>query len=267
MGDHKSNPWWVVPRPRPRAALKLVCFPYAGAGASIFRPWHSYLSEDVEVCGIQLPGRQNRILESPFTRVSDLLEELGPQILPLLDRPFAFFGHSMGSILGFEMARWLLRIRGLEPSCLFVSGRRAPQISDTDPALHIMSDTNFVAEIRRLNGTPKEILNDPEILKLILPTLRADAELCETYSYSVNTTLSCSIIAFCGREDHQETPDRMGGWCCQTTGEFSLHLMPSDHFFIHSNERQLLRCLQEELNIRCRTPRTGRSFFERNLGH
>jgi len=246
----KSNAWCVLSRANPGAATRLVCFPYGGAGASIFGMWHRWLPEDVEICGIQLPGRQNRILESPFTRIPPLVMELGAALVPLLDRPFYFFGHSMGAILSFEMTRWLHRNRDLMPKSLFVSGRRAPQIPDTDPPLHMMNEEDFLAEINKLHATPKEVLADPALLRLVLPALRADAELCETYEYVSDATLSCPIVAFGGTDDDEETLERMKAWHSQTSGPFSLHAIQGDHFFIHSNEQQVLALLRTELRRR-----------------
>ena len=249
-GQSESNPWYVVPKANPRAVMRLVCFPYAGASASIFGSWHRWLPEDVEVCGIQLPGRQNRILEPPFTRISLLVTELGAALLPLFDRPFAFFGHSLGALLGFEMARWLSRNQSLVPVSLFVSGRRAPHISDNDPPLHLMNDANFLAEIRKLNGTPEEVLADPYVLQMVLPALRADAELGETYEYVNDAALTCRIVAFGGIDDDEETLERMTEWRLQTTGDFSMHPVQGGHFFIQSSEQRVLELLRTELSSR-----------------
>jgi medium-chain acyl-[acyl-carrier-protein] hydrolase len=248
MHRRESNPWCVVPKPKPKAVIKLVCFPYAGASASIFALWPRRLPEAIEVCGIQLPGRQNRFLEPPFTRTPLLVRELGAALLPSLDRPFAFFGHSVGAILIFEVTRWLRRHRNPMPQALFVSGRRAPQIPGSDPPFHLMNSVDFLAAIRKLNATPEEILADPDLLQLILPALRADMELCETYEYVDDASLSCPIVGFAGLDDDDETLQRMYGWRLQTTGDFSLHALPGDHFFIHSSERQLLALLRMELS-------------------
>src|SRR6202521_4801574 len=126
----RRNSWYVAHPPNPDAALKLFCFPYAGGSASAFRSWHLALPREVEVCGVQLPGRANRLLEPAFTCIPDLLEELAPALLAVADRPFAFFGHSMGAIVAFELSRWLQRHKEVMPKHLFVSGRRAPQIPD-----------------------------------------------------------------------------------------------------------------------------------------
>jgi medium-chain acyl-[acyl-carrier-protein] hydrolase len=166
----------------------------------------------------------------------------------LLDRPFAFFGHSMGAIVSFEMARWLRLNRNLLPKYLFVSGRRAPQIPDTDPPLHVVDEVEFLTEIRKLKGTPEELLASPDVRRLVLPALRADTELCETYAYVSDAALSCPITAFCGKQDEDETLEKMEAWRLQTTGEFALHLIEGSHFFIHSEEQAVLKLLRIRLS-------------------
>jgi medium-chain acyl-[acyl-carrier-protein] hydrolase len=226
----------------------MFCFPYAGASASIFRSWHTRLPEQVETYGIQLPGRGNRTFEPPFTRVSELVDKLGAALLPLLDRPFVFFGHSMGAILSFELARSLRRNQQVSPAHLFVSGRRAPQIADTSPPLHLMNDVSFLTTVKELNGTPPEVLANVELLQLLLPALRADTELCETYAYVNDAPLPCPITAFGGRSDDEETLNLMEGWRLQTQNRFCLHPLEGDHFFIRSSEQELLNLLRVELS-------------------
>lgn len=243
-----QSDWWVLSRPNPGAALRVFCLPYAGASASIYRSWHTALPAEVEVFGVQLPGRSNRYSEPPFTRVKDLVDSLVPALVPLLDRPFVFFGHSMGAIASFEAARWLRRYRERVPDHLFVSGRRAPQIPDTSPPMHLMNDEEIIAKISELNGTPRSILNNAEMRQMILPVIRADAAICETYKYVDDAALPCPITAFCGLEDREETPELSKEWRVQTTSVFTLHELKGDHFFIHSNERKLLRLLGQDLN-------------------
>ena len=242
-----SGDWCTVRKPNPSATMKLFCFPYAGAGPSIFYGWHSMLPADIEICAIQLPGRANRMRERPFNRVPELIAKLAPALCPLLDRPFAFFGHSMGAILSFETARWLRRNRQVLPGMLLVSGRRAPQIPNTDPFLHTMGDDEFLDAIRELDGTPAEVMKDADLMRLILPVLRADFELCETYEYTNSGPLRCPIAAFAGKADKEEPLASMAPWRAQTEDLFVLHAIDGGHFFIHSNERELLDLLHVTL--------------------
>lgn len=246
--DGKWRSWNIVSKAVPRATLRFFCFPYGGGNASIYQWWHVRLPEQVEVRAIQLPGRANRIGETPFTRITDLVPVLTEALLPLLDRPFAFFGHSLGAILSFEVTRELQRRRSLLPKCLFVSGRRAPQIPCTDPPSYSKSDEDFLAYLDELNGTHPEVRKNAELLQLLLPVLRADFELGETYQYSKGTPLSCAITVFGGSDDEETSHGWLEGWRLQTSGKFSQHILSGGHFFIHANEDELLKVLHAELS-------------------
>ncbi len=176
--------WLRSPKPNPQASLRLFCFPYVGGGALIFRTWPNSLPATAEVCPVELPGRGTRLKETPFTRLLPLVQALAQALLPHLDKPFAFFGHSMGALISFELTRQLRRLYGLVPLHLFVSAHRAPQLPDPDPPIHTLPEAEFMEELRCLNGTPKEVLEQPELMELMLPILRADFALCETYIYA-----------------------------------------------------------------------------------
>ena len=179
-----SDPWIACRKPRPQARLRLFCFPYAGGGASIFRTWPDGLPADVEVCPVQLPGRGTRLMERPFTQLSPLVEALAQALLPLLDKPFAFFGHSLGALVSFELARHLRRQYGVHPVRLFVSACRAPQIPHRDRPIHTLPEAEFLAELRRLNGTPAEVLEHEELMRdrtsRLAGGFRAVRNLCRT---------------------------------------------------------------------------------------
>lgn len=206
------------------------------------------MTDDVELHAVQLPGRAERINEAPLTRMSELVSRLGPRLAPLLDLPFAFFGHSMGAILSFEVARWLRANRAPLPKVLVVSGRRAPHVPDHDPPRYLMNDRELIAEIQKLNATSGELLTHPEFLELILPSLRADFELCETYEYRPSDPLTCPITALYGADDEDETLDRVKEWQFHTTATFSFREMQGDHFFIHGNVKKILDLIQTDLN-------------------
>lgn len=247
------TPWLTCPRPNPRARLRLFCFPYAGGSTMIYRQWQDALPAEVELCPVQLPGRAARLREAPFTRVEPLVAACAEALGPYLDKPFAFFGHSMGATIGFELARWLRRHGGPQPRILFVSGRRAPQLPDTLPHTYDLPDADFIADLRRLNGTPTEVLEHPEMMALLLPLLRADFELIQTYSYTPEPPLSCPIAAFGGVEDEEGSGPFLEAWREQTTGGFSLQLFPGDHFFLHTARAPLLEALSRRLHESLRT--------------
>src|ERR1700674_5350722 len=191
-----ADSWFPFRKPDPDARLRLFCFPYAGAGALIFRSWSDALPSDVEVCPIQLPGRGTRLMERPFTQLTPLVEVLARALAPLLDMPFAFFGHSLGALVSFELALRIRREYGRHPVRLLVSAARAPQFPHRRSPIHALPEKEFLAELRRLNGTPGELLDHQELMEIMLPLLRADFAVYETYSYSNETPLNCPISAF-----------------------------------------------------------------------
>ena len=237
---------WIPSRkPDPKTRLRLFCFPYAGAGALIFRKWSDALPREVEVCPIQLPGRGTRLKEPPFTKLPSLIEALARALDPLLDKPFAFFGHSLGALIGFELARQIRRQYGLIPVRLFASAGCAPQIPHRALPIHTLPDNQFLAELRRLNGTPRELLDHEELMEVMLPILRADFALYETYLYSTEPPLSCPISAFGGLQDRRVSASDLEAWRSQTSASFSLRMFPGDHFFL--KEPLLLQVLSQEL--------------------
>jgi medium-chain acyl-[acyl-carrier-protein] hydrolase len=172
-----------------------------------------------------------------------LVQAIATALLPHLDKPFALFGHSMGAIVSFELARLLRQNYGISPVYLFVSGRRAPQIPHPKPPTYNLPEPAFLAELRRLNGTPKAVLENAELLQLLLPIVRADFEALETYFYQAQPPLECPIAAFGGLSDTETNIDNLEAWANQTTAAFSLQMLPGDHFFLHSAQSQLLQYL------------------------
>lgn len=241
------NLWITRPQMNPQAHFRLFCFPYAGAGASIFRTWSNDLPPEIEVCPIQLPGRENRLRESPYTRLSPLIQTLAPLLRPYLDIPFAFFGHSLGALISFELTRELRRQNWPVPVHLFISGSRAPQIPDLDLPIHRLPEPKFLESLRRLNGIPEEVLQNPDLMQLFLPVLRSDFAILETYFYSTQEPLDCPIFAFGGMEDRKVSQEALAVWRDQTCGEFRLQRFPGDHFFLHSNQQPLLQTIAQEI--------------------
>jgi len=246
-GIPATSPWLLCPRPNPKAALRLFCFPYAGGAAGTFHRWAEYLPASVELCAVQLPGRGSRLLEPPFKRLPLLVQAAGKELLSYLDKPSSFFGHSMGATIGFELARFLSKEHNIKLAHLFVSGRRAPHLIDNEPMTYHLEEPEFLEELRRLNGTPKDVLNHPELMQLLLPALRADFEMIQTYVYIPGSPLDCSITAFRGLEDKNVTREQIAAWRQQTTARFSLQMFSGDHFFIHEAQTFLLETLSLEL--------------------
>ncbi|MFQ5616960.1 MAG: thioesterase II family protein [Anaerolineales bacterium] len=239
----RLDDWFYRPQPVPHPHKRLFCFPYAGGGASFFRAWPGGLPPGIELLALQLPGRESRFLEPPLTRISALVKAFLPAILPYLDVPFSFFGHSMGSTVAFELTRHLRERSASLPEHLFVSGHHAPQIPYPHPPIHNLPETTFLEEIRRFEGTPEEVLQHKELMQLLIPVLRADFEMTETYQYIPGSPLTCPITVFGGREDHQVPIDNLEAWREQTMAGFALHMFPGGHFYLQDRESQLLQLI------------------------
>lgn len=238
---------WVRCYRNPRARLRLFCFPYAGGGVSTFHSWSTQLPGEVEVCPVQLPGRELRLSEPPFTSLFPMVETLARVLVPDLDVPFAFFGHSMGGLISFELTRRLRKERKPSPVHLFVSGYRAPQLPDPDPPIHQLPEDELLAELRKIDGTPEDILREPELMNLFLPLLRADFAVCETYVYAGETPLDCPITAFGGVQDGKVSRKELAAWRNQTSGSFNLYMFPGNHFFLQSERALFLQVLTRAL--------------------
>lgn len=244
----RTNPWLASFESSERVSLRLFCFPYAGGGAWIYRDWHRFLPESIGVYAAQLPGRGDRLTEPPFVDLPALIEPLTEAIKSYLDKPLAFFGHSMGALIAFELARKLRGEYGIEPAHLFVSGCRAPQFPVSDAVTYNLEDAEFIEELRRLNGTPREMLENPELMQLMGPVLRADFQLCQTYAYTDSPRLRCPITVFGGLKDNDVTRESLQPWRDHTSASFALRLLPGDHFFLHSAAAILLRMIAQELH-------------------
>ena len=242
-----TDPWIRRHKPRPDAALRLFCLPYAGGGASIYRPWAEALPDWLEVCAVQLPGREERIAEPAYRQVGRLLPELVERLRPYLDRPVALFGHSMGAVIAYEVAR-ALTLEGRRPEHLIVSGQRAPFLPLERPTSYHLSDPDFQQRLRELNGTPAPILQEPELMKMVLPLLRCDFELSETYRRERAEPLDCPITALGGLEDAEVDPEAIDAWREVSRCPVDVRMLPGDHFFVHSRRADVLQIVQRCLH-------------------
>lgn len=239
--------WITYPKRNPQARVRLFCFPYAGGATLPYRGWADKLPTDVEICPVMIPGRGSRLTEPAFTRLLPLVRAIAEAMLSHLNRPFALFGHSMGATIAFELARYLRRSFGCVPSHLFVSGCRAPQLPRKNPPIHNLPESEFIAELRRLNGTTDEVLENSELIRLVIPTLRADFEVCSTYEYRAEAPLDCPISAYGGMQDPDVGRADLEAWSEQTTESVSVRMLPGDHFFINAPNSRLLQILPSEL--------------------
>lgn len=239
----------TVPKPNPAARLRLFCFPFAGGSATFFRSWAEQFPPDLqyrtELCAVRFPGHERRN-EPLFTRLAPIVDMLRPAVAAYASLPFAFFGHSMGALVSFELARELRRRRMQGPVHIIVSGHRAPHLPDPNPAFHRLPDPEFLTALRKYGGTPDEVLHNAELVQLFMPVLRADFAVCETYAYKPEEPLDCSITAFGGVEDPRVTRDELSAWQAQTRDSFSLRMFPGGHFFLQSSE-PFLQVLAQDL--------------------
>ena len=242
--------WLAHYKPNANAKLRLFCFPYAGGSAMLFQSWSKSLPRTVEVCPVQPPGRGDRLREQPFTRLQPLVQAAAESLRPFLDdMPFAFFGHSMGAMISFELARLLRREGRAQPQQLFLSGSNAPQLApqsgSTGRHIHNLPAPELIEELRRLNGTPREVLDHPELMELLLPIIRADMAVCETYTYTPEPPLDCAISAFGGLQDLEVPREGVRAWHSQTRSSFAMWMFEGDHFFLHQALPQMLRIVSE----------------------
>jgi surfactin synthase thioesterase subunit len=241
MTDLTTDPWLYRREPRATPRVRLFCFPYAGVGPSAYRAWHGVLPAEVDVCVIQLPGREGRFHEPAFTNMAALVTALTPALLPHLDVPFVFFGHSMGSVVACEVARSLTASASPRPAHVIVSGRRALQESDPDSPLSPLGDQQFVAEIdRRYGGIPAPILADREMLALLLPCLRADIAALESYVPTARPRLTCPMTVLGGNDDTRAPVGGLPAWQEQTSSSVRVRTFPGDHFYLNARRAEVL---------------------------
>jgi len=244
----RHNRWYVCPRPNPGAELRLFVFPFAGGSPSAFTSWFDGFPGNVEAHFAHYPGRGSRYNEPPIRSLDALVDNLLQNIEPLTDKPFAFFGHSMGGLIAFELALELRRKNLTGPRLLFVSASGAPQIPDPHPPIHSLPDSEFLPSLEELNGTPPEISQHPEMMQVLTPMIRADFEAVETYLFKPGgPPLDCPIIAFGGTEDPRISRERLAGWAVQTSSRFETKFLPGNHFFVNSAKDSILRFVEEEI--------------------
>lgn len=247
MYQRDPAPWFSSPKNGQPARLRLFCFPYAGGSALIYRGWQNYLPAGVSVWPVQLPGRGSRYKESPYVSMPEVVRVLTDAIEPFLEIPFAFFGHSMGAMMSFELAHAVNEKYQKQPRHVFVSGSGGPHLPRTTPNIHDLPDDKFITRLKELNGTPPEVFENPELMLMMMKTLRADFQIADTYPIFNGPPLDCPITAFGGQDDNLVTKEELEAWQIQTTNSFSSWVLPGDHFFLHSSDSIVLRILSQQL--------------------
>jgi medium-chain acyl-[acyl-carrier-protein] hydrolase len=222
---------------RAHTDVRLVCFPHAGAGPNVYRTWRHHLPDRIALYAVCLPGRGNRMGEQPLTNIVAMARELAPVVRELVEPPMVFFGHSMGAVLGYEVARSFHAAGRADPSLLAVSGRTAPHLLSREPKTHHLPRDEFVETLLKAGGTAPEVLADEDLLNLVLPTVRADLEAVDTYRLEPGEALACPVLALGGRADAAVDEQELGGWRQHTTGSFTLRMFPGGHFFLQEDEK------------------------------
>ena len=244
-GALRNNKWFVVPSPRQDPALRLVCFPYAGGAAATYIPWNACLPEDVELVCVQPPGRASRITEVPHRDMVSLVNDLSAAFREVADRPYVLFGHSLGSRVAYELAR---RYRGqCSPSLLIASGSAAPHYPRMRTAIHDLPDAAFVERLRELNGTPREVLDNEELIGFLIPLLRADFQIADHRCEAER--LDCPITVLWGTEDPEVNKEAVQGWREVSGDPCDIHQIQGDHFFLERNRPAVLEKVCEALHL------------------
>ncbi|MFC0435304.1 thioesterase II family protein [Kutzneria buriramensis] len=230
------------------APTRLVCFPHAGGSATFYFPVSRALSPAIDVIAIQYPGRQDRRSESCVDSIGELADIIAAHLEPLADKPISLFGHSMGAMIAYEVARRMEK-GGTAPLTLFASGRRAPS-RYRDERMHLASDDGLITELKSLSGTDSAVLGDEEILRMILPSVRSDYKAVETYQHQDGPLLNCPVTVLTGDNDPMVTMDEAEAWAEHTNGPFDLKVYPGGHFFINEHAAAAMRLIRETAGVR-----------------
>ncbi|AKQ66527.1 thioesterase domain protein [Myxococcus hansupus] len=239
--------WFPTRKPLTDPRVRLFCFPFAGGSVAIYNTWAQGLPAGVELCPVQLPGRERRLSEKPIDNLPALLDALLPALAPLLDRPFAFFGYSMGARISLELARRLQARNGPRPLGLFLGAAGPPVINTREP-IHLLPEPQFIEALRRYDGTPEEIFKHRELLELVLPMLRADFAIAFTENGAQPAKLSVPLSVIGSPEDKHVPTENLERWRDETTSEdVRVRLFPGGHFFIKSQRDAILANVREDL--------------------
>ena len=243
---------WLIPlTPSKVGNVSLFCFPYAGAGASVYRTWTKLLPHDLEAFAIQAPGRETRFMEPFVSSITELANQAARAITLETDKSVVLFGHSLGAACAYETARVLERL-GRTPELLIISGRQCPgTASKRNPIAHL-TDKEFLEHVRTYKGTPSAVMENTEMMELLLPLLRADFSLSEQYRPNLEHLLSCPILGLGSSQDEWLDLETLKAWGKLTQGGFDMHWFEGDHFYLNQQTEELLSVIKEKISARIR---------------
>lgn len=242
-----SDPWVVTDAIYHQNKLSLICLHHAGGDANIFQPWLEFLPSWIRLVAINLPGRSTLFTQQPYTDLNQLLPDLAARIKPWMNNNYVLFGHSLGALLAFELARCGNIYHYQQPKHLFLAGRESPRLPE-DKMDHLLPDEEFIQVLRDKEGTPEEILKNHELMQLLLPIIRADFQVAETYRYQSENLLNCPISVFSGTEE-EPSDDEFIAWKDETTGDFEFKRLPGGHFFVQTQFKFIIDLIVKSLQI------------------
>ncbi len=237
--DKLPAPCLITLRDGPGTKRNLIFFHFAGGSAYYFRGWATKITEGTSVYAMQLPGRECRSAEAFVLSIHEVVDELVGAMTKLLQKPCIFFGHSMGSLIAFELSKKLKKDFNIEPNYLILSGKNSPQLPINEKTYHL-SDEDFIRKLAQYEGTPKIVLNDPELMKHFLPRLRADSHILDTYVYNNEYLLSCPFWVIAGEQDVLTNKEGLLAWQNLTSGRFIMDMYSGGHFFITENQTEIV---------------------------
>jgi medium-chain acyl-[acyl-carrier-protein] hydrolase len=244
--DPSESRWFRRPRlAQPR--VRLFCIPYAGGNASLFRNWHDWLAPEVEVAAVELPGRGVHVREPLIADLPILVARLVEAMAPLLDLPFALFGHSMGAVAAFEVGRALDRRGRAAPIHIFLSGAGARRPHGPEASIHDLPDPAFLRAVADMGGTPPAVLENAELMELLLPVLRADFRATERHRLGTGSVVACPLTVFGGVQEAETDQAALEAWRHHTCRSCVVRLLPGDHFFIHEQEHLMVASIIQTL--------------------
>lgn len=246
--DKMDKRWTIIPKKNSSARLRLICFPYAGGGSRTYQSWAAKLPDAVELVAVQPPGRGSFIGTKAYNNMASLMVALEQVLQPLLDRPYVLFGHSLGSRVAFEFLHQMQLKKQRLPEAFFASGSCSPDTVKLKAPTHHLPEAQFIAELQRLNGTPAEALENKELMSILLPLLRADFQIAETYCYTGTSSFPCELYVLGGENDVDVPVETLSRWGNFFSKKLQVHTFPGDHFFIEIYQEEIVSLVRQILH-------------------